>query len=101
LAYREIEGCLSLLPVNVCSDYLSLFVIRPLLIRSGTKPVIGLALGAVCGAAIVFGANVLRWLVTPCALQAFETTQTTPLLVFYACFITNTLYELPLLLVRP
>jgi hypothetical protein len=47
---------------NFLTDYLSLFVIRPLLIRSGTKPVIGLALGAVSGAAIVLAGNVLRWL---------------------------------------
>jgi hypothetical protein len=47
-------------PLNVASDYLSLFVIRPLLIRSGTKPVIGLALGTVSGVAIVLAANVLR-----------------------------------------
>ena len=45
---------------NVFTDYLSLFVIRPLLIRSGTKPVIGLTLGAMSGAAIVLGANFLR-----------------------------------------
>ena len=45
---------------NAFSDYLSLFVIRPFLIRSGTKPVVGLALGAVTGAAIVLGANTLR-----------------------------------------
>ena len=45
---------------NVLSDYLSLFVIRPLLIRSGTKPVIGLGLGAVSGAAIILAVNVLR-----------------------------------------
>jgi hypothetical protein len=45
---------------NVFTDYLSLFVIRPLLIRSGTKPVTGLALGAVSALAIVLGANVLR-----------------------------------------
>jgi hypothetical protein len=45
---------------NVFTDYLSLFVIRPLLVRSGTKPVIGLALGAVSGAAIVLAANHLR-----------------------------------------
>jgi hypothetical protein len=54
---------------NVCTDYLSLFVIRPVLIRSGTKPVIGLALGAVSGAAIVYAANALR----------------IPLLVLYVC----------------
>jgi hypothetical protein len=35
-------------------------MIRPLLVRSGAKPVIGLALGAVCGVTIVLGANVLR-----------------------------------------
>jgi hypothetical protein len=45
---------------NVFTDYLSLFVIRPLLVRSGTKPVIALALGAVSGAAIVWIANILR-----------------------------------------
>jgi hypothetical protein len=48
--------------LNVLSDYLSLFVIRPLLARSGTKPVIGLALGTVSGAVIVVGAtNLLRF----------------------------------------
>ena len=45
---------------NVSTDYLSLFVIRPLLVRSGTKPVIGLALGAVSAIAIVIVTNVLR-----------------------------------------
>jgi hypothetical protein len=45
---------------NVYTDYISLFMIRPLLIRSGTKPVISLALGAVSGAAIVLAANELR-----------------------------------------
>jgi hypothetical protein len=47
--------------VNVVTDYLSLFVIRPLLVRSGTKPVIGLTLAAASGAAIVYAANLLRW----------------------------------------
>jgi hypothetical protein len=47
-------------PFNIFSDYLSLFVIRPTLVRSGTKPVIGLALGAVSGAAIVIAGNFLR-----------------------------------------
>ncbi|MEH2491091.1 hypothetical protein [Bradyrhizobium sp. AZCC 2230] len=48
--------------LNVFSDYLSLFVIRPLLARSGTKPVIGLALGTVSGAVIVVAAtNLLRF----------------------------------------
>jgi hypothetical protein len=47
---------------NVPSDYLCLFVIRPFLIRSGMKPVIGLVLGAVSGAAIVFAFNSLRLL---------------------------------------
>jgi hypothetical protein len=46
---------------NVFSDYLSLFVIRPVLIQSGTKPVINLALGTVSGAAIVVTANLLRF----------------------------------------
>jgi hypothetical protein len=46
--------------VNFLSDYLSLFVIRPLLIRSGTKPVISLVVGAACGVAIVLAANALR-----------------------------------------
>jgi len=45
---------------NILSDYLSLFVIRPLLVRSGTKPVIGLVLGTVSGAAIVLVGNLLR-----------------------------------------
>jgi hypothetical protein len=48
---------------NALSDYLALFVIRPLLIRSGTKPVIGLALGAVSGAVIVVVAHNLRAIV--------------------------------------
>ena len=48
---------------NVLSDYLSLFVIRRLLIGSGTKPVKGLVLGAVSGTAIVLGANMLRTVV--------------------------------------
>jgi hypothetical protein len=45
---------------NIPSDYLSLFLIRPLLIRSGMKPVIGLALGTVTGAAIVLAGDFLR-----------------------------------------
>lgn len=45
---------------NVFTDYLSLFVIRSLLVRSGMKPVIGLALGAASGMAIVWIANILR-----------------------------------------
>ncbi len=45
---------------NVLTDYLSLFLIRRVLIRSGTKPVTGLALGAVSGVAIVFAAFCLR-----------------------------------------
>jgi hypothetical protein len=45
---------------NILSDYLSLFVIRPLLIRSATKPVIYLVLGAVSGVAIVLAFNSLR-----------------------------------------
>ena len=45
---------------NFLTDYLSLFVIRPLLVRSSTKPVIGLVLGTVSGAAIVVAANFLR-----------------------------------------
>jgi hypothetical protein len=48
---------------NVFTDYLSLFVIRPLLVRSGAKPVTGLALGTVSGVAIVIAANFLRILV--------------------------------------
>jgi len=48
---------------NIFSDYLSLFVIRPFLVRSGTKPVIGLSLGAVSGAAIVLAGNFLRAIV--------------------------------------
>jgi hypothetical protein len=45
---------------NAFSDYLSLSVIRPLLIRSGTKPVVGLVLGAVSALAIVLGVHILR-----------------------------------------
>jgi hypothetical protein len=45
---------------NVFTDYLSLFVIRRVLIRSGTKPVIGLVLGTASGAAIVYAAILLR-----------------------------------------
>ena len=63
---------LTLLLFNVFTDYLSLFVIRPLLIRSGTKPVIGLALGAVSGVAIVLAANLLRILVFADALTFAE-----------------------------
>jgi hypothetical protein len=55
---------------NVFSDYLSLFVIRPLLVRSGTKPVIGLGLGAVSGVAIVLAGNLLRTaFITPFAMS--------------------------------
>jgi hypothetical protein len=45
---------------NIFTDYLSLFVIRSFLIRSGTKAVIGLTLAAASGAAIVLLANTLR-----------------------------------------
>jgi hypothetical protein len=45
---------------NVPTDYLSLFVIRSLLFRSGTKAVTSLALAALSGTAIVMLANVLR-----------------------------------------
>lgn len=48
------------LSFNVFTDYLSLFVIRRLLMRSGTKPIIGLALGTVGAVAIVVAANLLR-----------------------------------------
>jgi hypothetical protein len=61
------------LPFNVCTDYLSLFVIRPLLIRSGAKPVIGLALGAMSGAAIVLAANTLRYVAVGLILHIFTT----------------------------
>jgi hypothetical protein len=56
----NLELVWALPPVNVFTDYLSLFVIRPLLIRYGSKPVIGLVLGAVSGTAIVLGGHVLR-----------------------------------------
>jgi hypothetical protein len=59
--YRDRELISVLL--NVVTDYLSLFVIRPVLVRSGTKPVIGLTLGAVSGAAIVLAVDSLRQLV--------------------------------------
>jgi hypothetical protein len=51
---------LLILLLNVFTDYLSLFAIRPLLIRSGTRPVIGLVRGAVSATAIVLGAHCLR-----------------------------------------
>jgi hypothetical protein len=54
---------------NIFTDYLSLLVIRPLLIRSGTKPVIGLALGTVTGAAIVLAGDFLRRAVFLIVLQ--------------------------------
>jgi hypothetical protein len=60
---------------NVFTDYLSLFVIRSSLIRSGTKPVIGLALATMSGAAIVLLANVLREIAlfsVPHTLQGWE-----------------------------
>jgi hypothetical protein len=44
---------------NVLMGFVSLFVIRRLLIRSGTKPVICLTLGTLSGAAIVIVANSL------------------------------------------
>jgi hypothetical protein len=59
--YRVVFERLSLgLLFNAFTDYLSLFVIRPMLTRSGKRPVIFLALGAVSGAAIVLVANSLR-----------------------------------------
>jgi hypothetical protein len=45
---------------NVLTDYLSLFVIRAVLLRSGTRPVISLALGALSAVAIVVAADHLR-----------------------------------------
>src|ERR1700739_4367892 len=57
---------------NVFTDYLSLFVIRPMLIRSGKKPVIFLALGAVSGAAIVLVANSLRKYALFAPIEEFE-----------------------------
>jgi hypothetical protein len=50
------------LSFNVFTDYLSLFVIKRVLIRSGTQPVISLTLGAVSGVAVVLGAILLRLL---------------------------------------
>jgi len=47
--------------INVFTDYLSLFAIRPLLLRSGTKPVMSLALCGLIGAVIVLSANMVRW----------------------------------------
>ena len=61
--WRDWGTLLMALLFNVLTDYLSLFVIRPLLIRSGTKPVIGLALGAVSAAAIVLAVDSLRRIV--------------------------------------
>src|SRR5262249_33440561 len=49
---RELEFLLYALLFNVFADYLSLFVIRPVLVQSGAKPVIGLALGAVSAVGI-------------------------------------------------
>jgi hypothetical protein len=51
------------LSFNVLTDYVSLFVIRRLLVRSGTRAVIGLSIAAVSGAAIVLLAHVLRVMV--------------------------------------
>jgi hypothetical protein len=45
---------------NIPSDYAALFVVRPLLIRSGARPVIGLTLGTLSGVVIVYLANALR-----------------------------------------
>jgi hypothetical protein len=55
-----LEGLLAFLIFNVVTDYLVLFVIRPVLIRSGTRPVIGLTLGALSGIAIALVAYLLR-----------------------------------------
>jgi hypothetical protein len=54
---------LAALLFNAYTDYLSLFAIRSLLIRSGTKAVMGLSLGTLSAATIIFVANVLRGLV--------------------------------------
>lgn len=51
---------LTIFPFNAATDYVSLFVIRRVLIRSGTKPVIGLLFGAVNGVAIVIVGWLLR-----------------------------------------
>lgn len=56
-------GLLSALLFNVLTDYLSLFVIRPLLVRSGTKPVIGLILGTVTAVTILFGGRIFAGIV--------------------------------------
>jgi hypothetical protein len=53
---------------NYVTDYLALFVIRPLLIRSGAKPVTGLALGTVSGIAIVVVGSELRGLADVCTI---------------------------------
>jgi hypothetical protein len=50
------------LPFNIVTDYLSLFLIRASLKRSGNGPVLGLSLGALGGATIVWFANALRTL---------------------------------------
>ena len=71
-------GTTPLLVFNVPSDYLSLFVIRPLLIRSGTKPVISLILGAVSGAAIVLAVNSLRSFLNGLVLAAVDKTAPSP-----------------------
>lgn len=62
LLFRYVSVLLLLLGfgINILTDYVSLFAIRALLIRSGAKPVIGLALGTISGAAIVFAADLLR-----------------------------------------
>ncbi|WP_454652021.1 hypothetical protein [Bradyrhizobium liaoningense] len=61
-----LDFVLRMLAFNVCTDYLALFVVRRVLLRSGTRPVVGLAFGAVSGAAIVIAAHFLRslWVTT-------------------------------------
>jgi hypothetical protein len=81
-------GTLIALLTNVLTDYLSLFVIRPVLIRSGTKPVISLVLGAVSGAAIVLAPHLLRVAFLPVpSVDFFLRPVTVQLYVLYRAYL--------------
>jgi hypothetical protein len=93
------------LSFNVFTDYLSLFVIRWLLSRTGTKAVVGLILAAISGSAIVLLANVLRAITFFIQLSAWfghlkifwENVQD----IFFGIFYSHMHYALPAIIVFP
>jgi hypothetical protein len=73
---------------STSSQTTCLSLIRPLLIRSGTKPVIGLTLGVVTGAAIVLAANYLRMLIAAALIFVCEYDLHVPLSDLPQCFLS-------------